>query len=175
MEIEYSPGKQIEDAKIVIKNVLQMDIGDEMKMKIIDVMLWNITGAFGKLNTKLISEGALDCPIELLRHEHVYTKKSLISRIMNGNEDIENIFQNVIACVVSKTEHKILHSEGKGAEGLDRYEKAGIKVFILDDNIAHRNLPELFKREFMSLPNKERNLILKKYPLVELFSKESIN
>jgi hypothetical protein len=166
MEIECGFFKQIEDAKIVIRNVLQMDIGDEMKRKIIDVMLWNITGAFGKLNTKFVSEGSLDSPIKLLRHEHVFTKKSLIERIMSRNGDLDCIIQDAIACIVTKAEHEILHINGKGKLGWDRYKNTAIKVFELDDEIAYRKIPELRNREFMTLPKDERDKILDTYPLV---------
>jgi len=160
MEIEDGSARQIEDAKIVIREVLQMDIGDELKKKVIDYLLWNITGAFGKLNTKYISEGSLESPVELLRHEHVFTKKSLVARIMSGKEDLDRIFQDTVACVVTAIEHEDLYSKGKGTEGWERYKKAGVKVFELDDNIAYRTIPELQHKEFMTLPKEERDKIL---------------
>ena len=155
--------KQIEDAKIVIKAIFNMDIDKEMKKKIIYVMIWNITGAFGKLNPRYISEGAINSPVELLRHEHVFSIKSLIIRIMDKKESLEDIFNDVKTCIVTKQEHLSLHPKGSNEEGWNRYNIAEIKVFKLNDAITFREISRLTNKEFMTLAIDERKDILKGY------------
>jgi len=50
MKYTISSAQQIEDSKTIIKTVLDLNIHHDMKRKVIDYLLWNITGAFGTSN-----------------------------------------------------------------------------------------------------------------------------
>ena len=75
MKTKISSEQQIEDSKLIIKTVLNLDIHSEMKKKVIDTMIWNITGAKGKYNLSYISLAARNTPDSKRNHEHVYKKK----------------------------------------------------------------------------------------------------
>ncbi len=166
MKEQISPKKQIEDSKTIIKMVLNLpEVDNVTKYKVIDLMLWNITGAYGKLNTKFVSEGAITSKDEKLQHEHVFTKKYLINRILNEPDNLDSIFELAFACIVTEKEHHKL-SNVKDVEGWSRYVNAGIKVFALDDDIVYRRLLELKKREFLKLNFSEREKILLVKPAI---------
>ena len=160
MKSTITPIEQIEDSKTIIKAVLMLDIHEDMKKKVMDTMLWNITGAFGKFQTRYISDGAKLSNGDPLRHEHVFTKKSLVTRIMDKLEDLDTILKDAIGCVVTNEEHKRLHDKGKDDEGLKRYIKAGIKVWELDDDLLNRRLDNTKKGDIMNLTYADRKIIL---------------
>ncbi|MDR3611328.1 MAG: hypothetical protein P4L27_12250 [Ignavibacteriaceae bacterium] len=151
MKYTISSAQQIEDSKTIIKTVLDLNIHHDMKRKVIDYLLWNITGAFGKFNTKYISDGAKISHGELLNHEHVFTKKGLIQRILAEPDNLETILKDAIGCIVTKEEHDRLNKE-KNVEGWQRYINAKIKVWELNEDILYRKLDEMKNREFMKLP-----------------------
>lgn len=161
MKYTISPEEQIKESKKIIGIILNpsYNIHIDMKRKVIDTMLWNITGAFGKFHTRFISDGAKISHDELLNHEHVFTKKSLIQRILADQDNLETILKDAIGCVVTKDEHNRLNKE-KNVEGWQRYIKAKIKVWELDDDILFRKLPEIKKGDFMNLSFDKREKIL---------------
>jgi hypothetical protein len=160
MENPITPSEQIENSKTIIRAVLMLDIHEDMKRKVVDTMLWNITGAFGKFHTKYISEGAKLSKGDPLRHEHVFTKKSLINRIMDKTEDLDKILLDAIGCVVTKYEHERLHNKGKDEEGWKRYIKAEVGVWELDDDLLNRRLDIMTKGDIMNLPFEDRIITL---------------
>ena len=60
---------------------------------------------------------------------------------------------------VTKDEHNRLNKE-KNVEGWQRYIKAKIKVWELDDDILFRKLPKIKKGDFMNLSFDKREKIL---------------
>jgi hypothetical protein len=107
-------------------------------------MIWVITEADGltaekrtgyKKKITYISEGVKkrrdkgDQSIKGLIHEHVYIRKGIVLKLLNGKgRNIEKILKNAIGCVVTNKEHKKLH-EIIGCDGWERYKKANIKVY----------------------------------------------
>ena len=83
MKEKITPQKQIEDCKTIIKAVLNLDVHEDMRRKIIDTMLWNYTGAYGKYKLPYISESAKNDDKSKKIHEHVFTKKKMIDKILN--------------------------------------------------------------------------------------------
>ncbi len=120
----------IESASSAIAAILEMDhiVLPEHKKTLLSRMIWKITEAHGKYNTRYCSQAALQQRAKL-RHEHVYTRKSLVERLMQTPGDLENILNHAIGCTVTDSEHKRLTRVGKDLDGWGRYEKAKIKVF----------------------------------------------
>ncbi len=102
--------------------------------ELIDTMLWKITEANGKYNTRHRSERALKCgDTKQLAHEHVYPKKAMIKRLMHAQSEteVDDILRSAIGCTVMRDEHKLLHGHGH-KEGWDRYRAAHIAVIDLE-------------------------------------------
>ena len=107
---------------------------------LIDTLLWRITEADGKYNTRYKSNGALNCTDKSrLRHEHVYQRSRMIDALVNADpEAVDGILKNAIGCVVTVDEATHLRKFDSGY-GWERYCKAGI---IVMDTSKH--LPEPF-------------------------------
>ncbi len=104
-----------------------------MKKKVIDSMLWNISGASEKSNGKYLiryrSEESMGNKNASLIHEHVFQKKYLIDEIIEKNILTKEIIEKIVGCVVTDKEHKELHKKKyNNLIGWERYEKANIKV-----------------------------------------------
>lgn len=85
------------------------------------------------------SSSELNKSMPNLRHEHVFTRKSLIKEIANAKNEcsIREILTNkAIGCVVTKDEDNILR-ESKNLEGWDRY-KNGRSVIKVYDRKTNR-------------------------------------
>lgn len=137
MKDKITPEKQIEDSKTIIKAVLELDVHNDMKRKVIDLMLWNITGAYGKYKLSYISVAAKDNPKLKINHEHVFRKKTMIDRIMQEPNKVENILEEAIGCVVTVEEHtrlREIEKVNKDVDGWERYKLAQIKVLDIKNN-----------------------------------------
>ncbi|MFC1513595.1 hypothetical protein ACFL5P_01165 [candidate division KSB1 bacterium] len=124
--------EQIKDAIIIIKVIVHLKINDSMIKKVIDQMLWNISGAHGKYLTRYRSEDVISEKSVNLNHEHVFPRKQVIEEIMNNIGQIEDILKNkTVGCVVSTEEHqrlKEVEKENPQLKGWQRYKEARIKV-----------------------------------------------
>ena len=118
--------KRIESAIVAIKALLPLDLYLSHKKELLSICIWKITEADGKLKVRYWSEDALSASQKNLRHEHVFERKELISRLLSG-ENVDVVVRNAIACLVTKDEHVVLSSSGKS--GWDRYMDCNIKVF----------------------------------------------
>src|SRR5271154_1761110 len=81
--------------------------------ELIDKMLWKITEADGKYNTRYRSDRASRCGnAKLLAHEHVYPKKAMIKRLHSAKseEDIDQILSTAVGCTVMRDENLLLHT-----------------------------------------------------------------
>ncbi|MCH8287416.1 hypothetical protein IIB79_12995 [candidate division KSB1 bacterium] len=102
-----------------------------MKEKVLDQMIWNITGAHGKYLTKYRSEEVLSSKELKINHEHVYTRKYLIKKLISNTNKVDNILRCAIGCVISVHEHNRLkdaEKENASLVGWQRYKKAGIRI-----------------------------------------------
>ncbi|WP_213806964.1 hypothetical protein [Granulicella sp. dw_53] len=76
---------------------------------------------FAKTQTKIGSGG-------VLVHEHVTERSKIISSLLKASpEEVDAILDSVVACVVTKEEHKKLNNSKK-AHGWERYRAAEIRV-----------------------------------------------
>jgi hypothetical protein len=102
--------------------------------KLIDAMLWTITEADGKYNTRHRSDRALRCSDNnMLAHEHVYPKKSMIKRLKSAKseEEVDQILSLAVGCTVMRDEHVLLHGLDHG-DGWERYHKANVGVVNIE-------------------------------------------
>lgn len=124
--------ERIASAVAAIKAILPLDLYLAHKKELLSVCLWKITEADGKLKVRYWSEGALINPEGKLQHEHVNERKRLITRLLDG-ESVESVIADVIACIVTQEEHKLLTAQK--SDGWDRYRGSNIGVFDIKDQI----------------------------------------
>jgi len=96
---------------------------------LIDILLWRITEADGKYNTRHKTTGALACTDKSqLRHEHVYQRSKMITALVRAEPgEVDTILKDAIGCTVTEDEHALL-LEFDGKYGWERYRQAGIVV-----------------------------------------------
>ena len=127
---EYKPHPDREDriqsAKDAISAIVPLNLYPAHKKELLDVCIWKITEADGKLRVRYWSEGALSAAKKDLRHEHVFERRELVQRLLNG-EPTDTVVSDAIACIVTKQEHIKLGASLKS--GWERYLDAGIRVF----------------------------------------------
>jgi vacuolar-type H+-ATPase subunit I/STV1 len=128
--MKYDQEKILKSAVIAVKNILDMNgVLEVHKKQLLGLMIWKITERKGKYNTEYISEESSKLnDIKQLSHEHVFTRKYLIEKLINNPEEYRDILKNAIGCTVTREEQKQL-TKIKGIEGWDRYQKSGIKYF----------------------------------------------
>ena len=119
--------KKIKSAITAIKAILPLELYLAHKKELLSICIWKITEADGKYNgQRYWSKGARASQNAKWVHEHIYTRKELIERLLGG-EDVKPVVENAIACVVTKEEHKILSCSS--ADGWERYKESNIKVY----------------------------------------------
>ncbi len=119
----------IDSAVLAVKQILEMkDVLEKHKKEMLSDMIWKISEANGKWNTRYFSEGVLDDKDAKIHHEHVITRKEIITQLLENPKDYKNILLNVTACIVTTDEHDLLGMQNS-VSGWDRYKKAGVKVY----------------------------------------------
>lgn len=137
MAEKITPVEQIADCKKVVESILKLDISDVIKGKVIRLMIWNITGAYGKTKTRFISKGVKnDIEKKELKyiHEHVFRIKLIIDNILKDKSNFEKYLDNAVVCTVTEDEHKKLNKVDKKLDEWDRYNEAGIIVYDTVEN-----------------------------------------
>jgi len=126
---------RIKSAVTAIKALVGLDLYPAHKRELIDICIWKITEADGKLKTRYRSIGSLESgPETKLQHEHVVEKQKLVAALLEGKESVEAIVERAVGCVVTKDEHVLLTAASRlepTLDGWERYKKAGIRVFDL--------------------------------------------
>ena len=128
--------KIVISAKEAIKGILRMGnrVLEEHKKSLISRMIWKITEANGKYNTRYYSEKALKCNKDEKRHDHVWTRKKMVERLINDPRHVEDEIDQAIGCTVTKDEHSSLSGFDTSCDGWERYKKAKILVWDLKEN-----------------------------------------
>src|SRR5204863_9144842 len=119
-----SPAEKLASARVLIETLLTLrgKVRPQHLRKMLSHALWFVTQADGgKYGIRYCTKAAIGQPIKNLHHEHVHTRKSLVTALLDG-EPIDDVLARAIACVVTRPEHKLL----KAGDGWDRY--SGIKV-----------------------------------------------
>jgi hypothetical protein len=98
--------------------------------ELIGTLLWKITEADGKYNTRYKTRGAIECTDKSqLQHEHVYQRRKMIDLLLNANpEAADDILSEAVGCTVTVLEHNLL-SKCDSEYGWDRYRRANLEVF----------------------------------------------
>lgn len=124
----------ISSATNAIREILLMeDVGKIHKTELISIMIWKISQANGKWNTRYYSAGTLNSSIEKVQHEHVVTRKQIISQLFLQPDNILEILAQVTACIVTESEHRQLAKQ-EDKEGWERYRATGIRVYDRESN-----------------------------------------
>jgi hypothetical protein len=98
--------------------------------ELLGVIIWKVTEAKGKYQTRYWSEGYRDNPDPAQAiHEHVIERRKLIEWLLAGVLMPENLPSEAIACVVTRDEDVRLRKVGRELNGWERYKAAGIKVW----------------------------------------------
>lgn len=122
----------LESAITLTEATLALNILEQHKRDVINVMLWKITEARGKYTTRFRSTGAINAPKGTkLQHEHVTTRQSIIDAIMREPSRARELLNTAIGCTVTKDEHYRLtriSREQPTLQGWERYKAAGITV-----------------------------------------------
>ena len=137
LRIPFQPHPNAErrkDSAVILIKVLLANREDgilpEHIRELIDTLLWKLSEADGKYNTRYKTNGVLACTDRSqLRHEHVYQKSKMIEALLNAEQDdVDNILSDAIGCTVTIDEHARLNKYD-GEYGWERYRKAGLEVF----------------------------------------------
>jgi hypothetical protein len=126
----------VASAKEAIKGILRMEdeVLEDHKKSLITRMLWKITEANGKYSTRYYSEKALKCSKDERRHDHVWTRKKMVERLIDEPSLVEHEIEQAIGCTVTKDEHHALTKFDTSCDGWERYKRAGIVVWDLKEN-----------------------------------------
>jgi hypothetical protein len=121
--------KRRRSATAAIKLVLKFDRTEVLPIHIrnlINTMLWKITEADGKHQTRYQSADALECSGKPI-HEHVYPWAQMIDKLLTAKseQEIDQLLAQAEGCLVTPDEHVRLSHSGDMV-GWDRYRKAGI-------------------------------------------------
>lgn len=117
----------IESAASAVRQILAMeDVIEKHKREMLSDMIWKISEANGRWNTRYFSEGVLKDDDAKLQHEHVVTRKQIIDQLLENPEKYKTILKQVTACVVTTDEHQRLNNSESGWE---RYKQSGIRVW----------------------------------------------
>src|SRR5215472_5310957 len=97
-------------AAALIKQLLSIkssEVLPEHVRELIDCLLWKITEADGKTNTRFKTSGALGCTDnKLLRHEHVYQKNKMIDALVKcAPGAVDGVLVEAVGCLVTVDEH----------------------------------------------------------------------
>jgi hypothetical protein len=103
---------------------LPLEVDRRIKKRLLNGCLWQITQSkgVGKYNlryaTKAAAELLKDGRTSQLQHEHVYTRKLLVERLLEAQEgQIEVILRDAIGSVVTKAENEVLCDVSSGMDG----------------------------------------------------------
>ena len=139
--ITFKPHPEAESRKssavALIKLLLKINTPEVLHKhleELVDTMLWKITEADGKHNTRYRSDRALRCSeTNMLTHEHVYPKQMIIQRLKSAKseEEVDQILSLAIGCTVMRDEHDPLHRIDN-EDGWERYRKANIGVMNIE-------------------------------------------
>jgi hypothetical protein len=102
------------------------------KRKILSEVQWLISEVDGKYSTRYRSKLVVDLAAspsdsaEKIQHEHVVARKEITAQLLADPDNAARILDQVVACVVAKSEHDRLAGSGSG---WNRYKEAGIVVY----------------------------------------------
>lgn len=112
----------------------------DYRREILGNTLWFMTcQPSGKYATRYRSKAVIDEDRPVLRHEHVYTRKSVITDLLALNSEEldeaalrhsiqEMLRERAVGCTVTLDEHRLLSRHDKTLVGWQRYAASGVTV-----------------------------------------------
>lgn len=136
---QYEPDSERKEKLASAKHLAMLVLNDsmivpELKKKVLKQLQWFISEVDHKYRTrfrsKQVFELAKNEPQSTVKinHEHVFTKKEITSKLLKDPIGLDTILDDVVGCVVTADEHKVLTALGSDCSGWERYKKAGIEV-----------------------------------------------
>ena len=118
------------------------------RREILGNVMWFMTCApSGKYTTRYRTAAVVAADTPTLRHEHVYTRKTVIEELLGlRSEDLdevslrsaiqETLRTKAVGCTVTRDEHLLLTRHDKTQTGWRRYEAAGVTVLDMSTGEA---------------------------------------
>jgi hypothetical protein len=117
------PGVSLKHKKECLSHVALYKVTEaDCKYKFRTRFMSNAALEFAKTQEKIGSGG-------FLVHEHVTERSKIIDSLLKASpEEVDDILDSVVACIVTKEEHKSLN-RFKNAHGWERYRAAEVRVW----------------------------------------------
>jgi hypothetical protein len=129
-----TPDQRIDSAKTAIRAILPLAILERHKDEVLSLLIWKITEAGGKYTLRYRSRGSIENQSSKKQHEHVYPRKWLISQLKAKPDQLDQILERAIGCLVTIQEHRAVSAVDSNLLGWDRYKAAGVDVFDTREN-----------------------------------------
>jgi len=129
----YAPHPQAEARRLSATRLAEAilaapDVDPSHRRQFLSFCLWKHTEADGKWAVRYRSKEAVHGPVADIQHEHVIPRNLLVEKVIANLEHVGEILASVLACLVTKEEHRRLTAVGSFVEGWDRYTAAGVVV-----------------------------------------------
>lgn len=114
----------------LIASLLKLEIGLAVKKRMLVHALWEVAIANGNFCPRFRSIGTVHALGEKIQRDHVFQKKRLVSRLLEG-EAVRSVMGDSIVCTVTVEEHKRLTQISRvrnEIDGWERYQNAGVSV-----------------------------------------------
>lgn len=122
----------IESAKALAKAIAaRTDILEVHRIKVLKLVQWFVTEVDGKHTTRFRSKAVYDLAMNdrtsrtKINHEHVYARQDIAVKMIQNPDQIDDLLDQVLGCIVTADEHSLLP---KTDSGWGRYAEAGIVV-----------------------------------------------
>lgn len=125
--------QHVASALCAARAILDSEAMPVHRRELLGICLWKLSEAAGlsKYATRCVSLAALDRPVKELAHEHVYERAKLVRLLMSGCLALDELADFAIACVVLRTQHRVLSAISCAQPSLDgwaRYRAASVAV-----------------------------------------------
>jgi hypothetical protein len=116
----------IEIARLLLED---QKIAPLHKRELLGIAIWKMTEAEGgKWGCRYRSTGVVARKLSSIQHEHVVSRKFLVTQLLERPDDCEAIMRQAMACLVTVAEHVRLSHVPEEVEGWQRYEAADVEV-----------------------------------------------
>lgn len=129
-----TPQQRTESAKTAIRAILPLPILERHKDELLSLLIWKITESAGKYTLRYRSLGSIEDPSAKKQHEHVFPREWLISQLKANPDQLDQILECAIGCLVTVEEHRSLSTVDPALLGWDRYRAASVDVLDTHDD-----------------------------------------
>jgi hypothetical protein len=130
---------RLSSLKDVIEFLRDSGLPDDMKKRMVNHAVWEITRARGNFTGEFRSRGVIEGSVGTkVQREHVYKRRRIVADILSRRASLDSVLSRVIHCVVTKEEHDRLSSVIETEDGWSRYKLAGVEVFRFREGRAEK-------------------------------------